>query len=86
MAWFYQIFNTVELEKGLIKSDKTMPTSWNPLVSGDTYLQLTPFYRWQEISGDDLDTDLKTNGLKYQLFRDNTDFIPSPSLGSALLL
>jgi hypothetical protein len=81
-----QVFNTVELEKGLIKSDKTMPTSWNPLVSGDTNLQLTPFYRWQQISGDDLDTDLKTNGLKYELFRDNRDFIASPSRGSALLL
>ncbi len=81
-----QVLNTVELEKGLLKSDKTGPTSWNPLVSGDTYLQLTPFYRSQEISGDDLDTDNKTNGLKYSLFRDNRDFIASPSRGSSLLL
>ena len=81
-----QVFNTVEVENGLIKSDKTGPTSWNPFVSGDTYLQLTPFYRAQDISGDDLDTSLKTNGLTYALFRDNRDFSASPSRGSSLLL
>ncbi len=81
-----QVFNIVEVENGLIKSDKTGPTSWNPFVSGDTYLQLTPFYRAQEISGDDLDTDNKTNGLTYALFRDNRDFSASPSRGSSLLL
>ncbi|MBW1694770.1 MAG: hypothetical protein JRJ41_11595, partial [Deltaproteobacteria bacterium] len=81
-----QVFNTVEVENGLIKSDKTGPTSWNPFVSGDTYLQLTPFYRAQDISGDDLDTALKTNGLTYALFRDNRDFSASPSRGSSLLL
>jgi hypothetical protein len=81
-----QIVDIVELDRGLIKSGKTRATSWNPLVSGKTYLELTPFYRRQEIDGDYLDSDSKTNGLKYALFRDNRDFIATPSKGSALLL
>jgi len=81
-----QIVNTVELDRGLIKSGKTGATSWNPLVSGKTYLELTPFYRRQEIDGDDLDSDKTTNGLMYALFRDNRDFIASPSKGSSFLL
>ena len=81
-----QIVDIVEVERGLIIADKTRVTSWNPLVSGRTYLELTPFYRWQEIDGDFLDTDNKANGLIFSLFRDNRDFAPTPSRGSALLL
>jgi hypothetical protein len=81
-----QIVDTVEVERGLIKPNTSRSMSWSPMISGKTYLELTPFYRWQEIDGDFLDTDNKTNGLKFALFRDNRDFIPSPSKGSALLL
>lgn len=81
-----QIVDIVEVERGMVIPDKTRVTSWNPLISGRTYLELTPFYRWQEIDGDYLDTDNKTNGLMFSLFRDNRDFTPTPSRGSALLL
>jgi len=81
-----EIVNIVEVERGLRKSDEPEETSRNPLVSGRTYLELTPFYRWQEINGDYLDTDKKTNGLMYSLFLDNRDFMASPSKGSSLSL
>jgi hypothetical protein len=78
------IINTYVIDRGLLKSGATGGTSWNPLISGRTYLELLPFYRWQEIKGDDEDIDVKTNGLEFSLFRDNRDFVPNPSKGSAL--
>ena len=78
------IINTYVIDRGLLKSGATGGTSWNPLISGRTYFELLPFYRWQEIKGDDEDIDVKTNGLEFSLFRDNRDFVPNPSNGSAL--
>jgi hypothetical protein len=78
------IINTYVIDRGLLKSGATGGTSWNPLISGRTYFELLPFYRWQEIKGDDEDIDVKTNGLEFSLFRDNRDFVPNPSKGSAL--
>ena len=78
------IINTYVIDRGLLKSGAAGGTSWNPLISGRTYFELLPFYRWQEIKGDDEDIDVKTNGLEFSLFRDNRDFVPNPSKGSAL--
>ena len=78
------IINTYVVDRGLLKSGATGGTSWNPLISGRTYFEFLPFYRWQEIKGDDDDVDIKTNGLEFSLFRDNRDFVPNPSQGSAL--
>ena len=38
----------------------------------------------QQIDGDDLDTDLKTNGLDLSFFWDNRDFFANPSKGNSL--
>ena len=78
------IINTYVIDRGLLKSGATGGSSWSPLISGRTYFELLPFYRWQEIKGDDEDIDVKTNGLELSLFRDNRDFVPNPSKGSAL--
>ena len=78
------IINTYVIDRGLLKSGASGATSWNPLTSGRTYFELLPFYRWQEINGDDGDREVKTNGLEFSLFRDNRDFVPNPSQGSAL--
>ena len=78
------IINTYVIDRGMLKSGAAGATSWNPLTSGRTYFELLPFYRSQEINGDDADIDVKTNGLEFSLFRDNRDFVPNPSRGSAL--
>ena len=78
------IINTYVIDRGMLKSGAAGATSWNPLTSGRTYFELLPFYRSQEINGDDADIDVKTNGLEFSLFRDNRDFVPNPSRGGAL--
>jgi outer membrane protein assembly factor BamA len=42
---------------------------------------MRPFYRSQEIDGDDVDETVKTNGLDLSLFWDNRDFDANPSKG-----
>ncbi|HID29083.1 MAG TPA: hypothetical protein EYP19_03665, partial [Desulfobacterales bacterium] len=81
-----QIIDAYELDQGLLKSGASGATSWNPLVSGKSYLELRPFYRSQQIEGDDVDEDLKTNGADFSFFWDNRDFLNSPSRGNGLNL
>jgi hypothetical protein len=45
-----------------------------------------PFFRQQEIDSEFVETDVKTNGFEFALFRDNRDFVANPSRGSALRL
>lgn len=56
----------------------------NPFKSGKSYLELRPFYRMQQIDGDDVDEDIKTNGLEFSVFWDNRDFYANPSKGFGL--
>jgi hypothetical protein len=79
-----EVINTYKIDRGLLVSDPFGGNSLNPLRSGRTYLELRPFYRWQQIDGDDVDTDLKTNGLDASLFWDNRDFFANPSRGNSL--
>ena len=60
-----QIIGTYKIDQGLIKSGATGGTSVNPLASGKSYLELRPFYRSQQIDGDDVDETNKTNGLDF---------------------
>ncbi len=71
-------------KEGLLESGATGGTSWNPFKSGKSYLELRPFYRSQQIDGDDLDDDIKTNGLDFSVFWDNRDFCANPSKGFGL--
>lgn len=52
------IINTYVVDRGMLKSGATGAKSWNPMTSGRTYFELLPFYRWQEIKGDDEDIDI----------------------------
>ena len=80
-----EIITTYKIKDGLLISEPRGGTSLNPLKSGRSYLELRPFYRSQQIDGDDIDeTDLKTNGFDFSLFLDNRDFDTNPSKGYGL--
>jgi len=81
-----QIISTQVVDRGLLVDGATGGESWNPFVSGLTYIEIKPFYRLQQVDGNDVREDVKTNGLEFALFRDNRDFKPNPSKGSALRL
>ncbi len=79
-----EIISTYVVDRGMLASPATGAESWNPLDSGKSYLELRPFYRWQQIDGDDVDDDFKTNGADLGLYWDNRDFDPNPSRGESL--
>jgi hypothetical protein len=79
-----EIITTYKIKDGLLISEPKGGTSLNPFKSGRSYLELRPFYRSQEIDGDDIDTRVKTNGLDFSLFLDNRDFAANPSKGFGL--
>ena len=79
-----QIISTYKIDRGLLTSGATGGTSLNPFKSGKSYLELRPFYRSQQIDGNDVDDDVKTNGLDFSVFWDNRDFYANPSKGFGL--
>lgn len=81
-----KIIGAYTVERGLLISEPLGGTSLNPLSSGKSYIEIRPFYRWQQIEGDDADTDLKTNGLDVSFYWDNRDFFANPSKGNSLRL
>ena len=81
-----EIITTQVVDRGLLVDGATGGESWNPFVSGRTYFEMKPFYRLQQVDGDDVQEDVKTNGLELSLFRDNRDFKLNPSKGNALRL
>jgi hypothetical protein len=81
-----QIITDYQIKDGLLVSGESGGTSWNPLISGRTFLELRPFYRSQDIEGDNVNTAQRTNGTDFSLFWDNRDFFASPSKGYALNL
>jgi len=76
-----EIITTYKIKDGLLISEPRGGSSLNPFKSGRSYLEMRPFYRSQEIDGDDIDTTVKTNGLDLSLFWDNRDFNANPSKG-----
>lgn len=81
-----QIIPNYVFEKGFLKSGATGGQSLNPLESGRSFAEIRPFYRSQQIDGDYVDGELKTNGLDFALFWDNRDFYLNPSYGNSLRL
>ena len=79
-----QVIDRIELDRGLPVDPPSVEPRWNPLAAGKTYLELRPFYRWQQIDGDDVDDNIRTNGADFGLFWDNRDFVPNPSRGHGL--
>jgi hypothetical protein len=76
-----EIIATYKIKEGLLESDFCGGTSLNPFKSGRSFLELRPFYRSQQIDGDDVDETIKTNGLDFSVFWDNRDFWANPSKG-----
>jgi len=82
-----EIIPTQVLEKGLLSAGAVGATSWNPLESGRTYLEMRLYARDQKVDSGYLDDDEdKTRAIELSVFRDNTDFPLNPSKGSTLRL
>jgi hypothetical protein len=81
-----QIVNAYRLKGGLLESGASGGTSWNPLESGRTFLQVRPFYRSQQIDSNYVYNVQRTNGLDFITYWDNRDFPVNPSRGESLLL
>ena len=79
-----EIITTYKIKDGLLISEPKGGSSLNPFKSGRSYLELRPFYRSQQIESDDLDTEIRTNGLDFSVFCDNRDFAANPSKGFGL--
>ncbi len=81
-----EVVNAYHVKGGLLESGASGGSSWNPIESGRTYLQVRPFYRSQQIDGDFVDSVQRTNGLDFTTYWDNRDFPVNPSKGESLLL
>jgi hypothetical protein len=79
-----KVIETYKIREGVLESGSIGGTSLNPFKSGRSYLELRPFYRSQQIDGDDVDEVTKTNGLDFSVFLDNRDFYANPSKGFGL--
>jgi len=76
--------NTYILDQGILTEGATCRGSWNPFKSGRTFLDITPFFHWQNFN--DSKNPLKefdSNGLAAGIRYDNTDFYINPTKGSA---
>jgi len=80
----HEIISRYQIEDGILASGASGGTSFNPLASGKSYLEVRPFYRWLQVDADDFDKDLKTNGLDLSFFWDNRDFYANPTRGFGL--
>ena len=49
-----QIISTQVVDQGLLVDGAVGGTSWNPFYSGRTYFEMKPFYRLQQVDGDDV--------------------------------
>jgi surface antigen Omp85-like protein len=79
-----QIIPDYEVLDGFLYSGATGGTSWNPLESGRSFIEVRPFYRSQEVDGKFVDGKLRTNGVDLGYFWENRDFPINPSRGNAL--
>ena len=80
-----RVISNYVVKDGLLVSGASGGTSWNPLKSGKTYIQVMPFIFAQHIRDKDdpkVATTDRTGGIRFTLFVDNTDFSTNPSKGS----
>ena len=75
-----------ELVDGLPVGGFSGARSLNPLESGRTFIDFRPFYRSQQIDGDDVSTTTSTNGIDVGLTWDNRDFPTNPARGQSVTL
>ena len=76
--------NTYILDNGILKEGKTCTGKWNPLLSGRTFLEVTPFVHWQNFDDSKQPmADFDSNGLAVEVRYDNTDFYINPTMGTS---
>lgn len=75
-----------QFDRGLLSGGASGGSSFNPLTSGRTFLEVRPFYREQNVENDDIEGRQATNGLEFNVFWDNRDYPGNPSRGNALIL
>jgi len=80
------IINTFVVQDGILVSGSTGGWTWDPTISGRTYLGLDFFYNTQTLTPDSGDRPYNTNGFTFTLEYDNTDFWLNPTRGSRQLL
>jgi len=78
-----EIINTYKVAGGHLISGFTGGYSMNPFKSGETYVELKPFYRSQQNDGEDADVKIKTNGIDAGIYWDNRDFFANPKRGNS---
>jgi outer membrane protein assembly factor BamA len=78
-----KVINEYVVKNGLLVSGQSGAEEWNPFESGRTSLETEPFYRRQTVETGFTTDTLKTNGVKFSLLYDNTDFRINPSNGSS---
>ncbi len=86
---------------GLLVDGSTYQSSWDPRISGRTFVYARPFYqrRTLEVDAENIgsippqtglvegeEVDVSTNGLELGIEYDNRDFSPNPSQGSRIQL
>ena len=77
------IINTYKVAGGYLISGATGGDSMNPFKSGETFVELRPFYRSQQNEGEDVDAEVKTNGIDAGIYWDNRDFFANPKRGNS---
>jgi len=80
------ILPVFKFDKGLLVNGAAGGESWDPFESGRTYLEVRPFYRDMELTGDYIDGNVSTNGLSFGLLWDNRDNPQNPAGGNSLSL
>lgn len=70
------------LEDGFLQSGASGGYGWNPLSTGRTFVQVAPFYEYQTLETPAGDLHLDTNGARFGLVYDNTNFALNPSSGN----
>jgi hypothetical protein len=77
------IINKYVLEGGIPVSGFTGGNGWNPLATGRTFAQITPFYEYQDLRNDQVPRKhFDTNGVRLGVTYDNSDFPLNPSSGN----
>lgn len=77
-----KIINEYVVRDGFLVSGQSGADVWNPFESGRTYFEIEPFYRRQTVDTDFTTSAVNTNGIKFSVLYDNTDFRLNPSKGS----
>jgi len=77
------IINTYKVVGGHMVEGAAGGYSMNPFKSGDTFVELRPFYRSQQNDGPDADNTIKTNGIDAGLYWDNRDYYANPKRGNS---